>query len=155
MRITFSINKRDALAALVLCLLGLAAVLQVSAHSVASVSGMGAGVLPVLLGALLMFVGVMWLFDSRLSPDDDEGVDIGVSKWRGCCGVVSGVFAFMILGKYAGLAPAVFALVFIAVLGDRGHSWRSALALALAATVATAAAHTWLLDVPMPLLGWK
>ena len=155
MRFTFRINKRDALATLVLCLVGLAAVLQVSAHSVARVSGMGAGVLPVALGAALMFLGVMWLFDSRLSPDDDEGVDIGASKWRGCCGVVSGVFAFMLLGRYAGLAPAVFALVYISVLGDRRHSWHSALPLAVAATLALAAAHAWFLDLPVPLFGWK
>ena len=155
MHFTFSINKRDALAALVLCLLGLAAVLQVSASSVARVSGPGAGVLPVLFGSLLMFVGVMWLFDSRLSPDDDEGVDIGVSKWRGSCGVVSGVFALLVLGKYAGLAPAVFALVFITVLGDRRHSWRSALLLAATATVLSVLIFTWLIDVPLPLIGWK
>lgn len=134
MRFRVSINKRDVLASGLLCLLGLAAVLQVSASSVSRISGIGAGVLPVLLGSLLMFVGILWLFDSRLSPDEDEGVDIGVSKWRGSCGVVSGVFAFMLLGKYGGLLPAIFALVYITVLGDRRHTWRSATLLATAAT---------------------
>lgn len=138
MRFKVSINKRDAVATGLLCLLGLAVALQVSASSVARISGLGAGVLPVLLGALLMCGGILWLFDSRFSPDDDDGVDIGASKWRGSCGLASGVFAFLIVGKYGGLLPAVFALAFITVLGDPRHTWRSALFLSCAATIAVA-----------------
>ncbi|NLC35055.1 MAG: tripartite tricarboxylate transporter TctB family protein [Alcaligenaceae bacterium] len=135
MRFKVSINKRDVLASGLLCLLGLAAVLQVSASSVSRISGMGAGVLPVVLGSVLMLIGILWLFDSRLSPDEEDGIDIGVSKWRGSCGVVSGVFAFLLLSKYGGMLPAVFALVFVTVLGDRRHSWRSALLLASGGTL--------------------
>lgn len=155
MRFKVSINKKDIAASGLLCLLGLAAVLQVSATSVARISGMGAGVLPVLLGTALMFVGILWLFDSRLSPDEDEGVDIGVSKWRGSCGLVSGVFAFMILGRYAGLLPATFALVFITVLGDRRHTWRSAALLATGVAVAVALILNFTPDLPLPLFGWR
>lgn len=154
MRFKVSINKRDVLASGLLCLLGLAAVLQVSASSVSRISGMGAGVLPVLLGSLLMLVGILWLFDSKLSPDEDEGIDIGVSKWRGSCGVVSGVFAFMLLGKYGGVLPAVFALVFITVLGDRRHTWRSATLLAAIATIVAAIILALNPHLPLSMFGW-
>lgn len=155
MRLKVSINKRDIAASGLLCLLGLAAVLQVSASSVARISGMGAGVLPVLLGAVLMFVGIFWLFDSRLSPDEDEDVDIGASKWRGSCGLVSGVFAFMIVGKYGGLLPALFILIFITVLGDRRHTWRSALGLAAGVTVLAAVILAFNPGVPLSMFRWN
>ncbi|MFT0850248.1 tripartite tricarboxylate transporter TctB family protein [Achromobacter sp. F4_2707] len=154
MRFKVSINKRDVLASGLLCLLGLAAVLQVSASSVSKISGMGAGVLPVVFGSLLMFVGILWLFDSRLSPDEEEGIDIGVSKWRGSCGVVSGVFAFLLLSKYGGMLPAVFALIFVTVLGDRRHSWRSALLLASGSTLLAALALAYSPGLAFSMFRW-
>lgn len=144
MRIGFRINKKDAAACGLLCLLGMAAVLQVSANSLARISGWGAGFLPVLVGAFVMFAGVLWLFNSWLSPDEDDDADIGVSKWRACCGVMPGVFAFLLLGKYVGVAPAAFALVYLSVLGDARYSWRSALLpAALGPVVAGLAKSCW------------
>jgi hypothetical protein len=144
MRYGFRIKKRDAAAAGLLCLLGMAAVLQVSANSLARVSGWGTGVLPVVLGAALMGAGVLWLFESRLSPDEDDDDDIGVSKWRSCCGVMSGIFAFLLLGKYVGVVPAAFALVYISVLGDSAYSWRRALLpAAIGAAVAALVLKAW------------
>ena len=155
MRLKININKREVLASGLLCLLGLAAVLQVSASSVGRISGMGAGFVPVLLGALLMFVGILWLFDSRLSPDDDEDMDIGATKWRGVSGVASGVFAFMLIGKYVGFLPALFALVFITVLGDRRHTWRSALLLSTCVTAVAALILSWQPALPLSMFRWS
>lgn len=149
MRFKVRLNKRDVLASGLLCLLGMAAVLQVSANSVARISGMGAGVLPVALGALLMFVGVLWLFDSRLSPDEDDGVDIGTSKWRGSCGLVSGIFVFLLLAKYGGIVPAVFASMFVTALGDRRHTVRSALFLSTCAAALAVLMVLWKLPIPL------
>ena len=138
MRLKVSINKKELLASGLLCLLGLAAVLQVSASAVGRATGLGAGMLPVLLGSMLMMGGILWLFNSRLSPDEEEDAEIGSSIWRGCCGVASGIFAFMILGRYVGIVPGVFAMVFIIALGDYRHSWKSALVLALASAAIAA-----------------
>jgi len=143
-RFKVSINKKELLVPGLLCLLGSAAVLKVSASSAAKISGMGAGVLPVLFGSLLMLVGILWLFDSKLSLDDDDDAEIGTSIWRGCCGLVSGIFAFMLLGKYVGLVPGIFALAYITIMGDHRHSWRSALVLAAGAAVVFALASNFL-----------
>lgn len=151
MRVKVSINKRDAAASGLLCLLGLAAALQVSAGSLGKLSMMSLGWVPVLLGTLMMFVGILWLFESRLSPDDDDSTDIGSSKWRGSCGLVSGVFAFMVLGKYGGLLPAIAVSVFITVMGDPRHSWQSA---ALLAAVLTVVAAICLFFLPLPMFRW-
>lgn len=150
-RIKVTINKREAAASGLLCLLGLAAVLQVSASSVGRAAGLGGGFLPVLVGTVFMFVGVLWLFDSRLSPDDDEDADIGASKWRGSCGLASGLFAFLLLARYAGLLPAIFSFVFLTVLGDRRHSWRSAALLASAMTAAITCIFSLVPDFPPTL----
>ena len=154
-RFKVRINKKDALATGLLCLFGLLAALQVSAGSIARIAGAGGVVVSVVLCAALMLVGVLWLFDSRLSPDDDEGVDIGVSKWRGICGVTSGVFAFLLLVKYAGLIPAVLVSAFIFVLGDRHHTWRSAAVLAIMATCVAGMAATLVPNVSPVLFVWR
>ena len=149
------INKKDVLATALLCLFGLVAALQISASSVARIAGPGSGIVPVAVGAAMMLVGVLWLFESRLSPDDDEDVDIGASKWRGTCGVASGVFAFLLLVRYAGLIPAVLVSAFIVVLGDRSHTWRSAAVLAIMATCLAGLAATLIPNMSPVLLVWR
>ncbi|MEJ0045599.1 MAG: hypothetical protein WDN04_05275 [Rhodospirillales bacterium] len=44
-------------------------------------------------------------------------------EWRGWICIVASVLAFVVLGKYGGLLPATFAIVFIAALGDRDNVW--------------------------------
>jgi len=153
-RFGFSVNKKEVLAIGLLCLVGLIAVLQVSASAVARVSGIAPGIVSVLLCAVLMLGGVYWLFNSRLSPDEDEDADIGPSIWRGTCGVASGAFSFVLLYKYGGLLPAVMSGVFIAILGDHRHSVRSAglWAAGLAFIVALAAAM--IPNVAVPMFRW-
>ena len=155
MRFKVTINKRDMLATALLCLLALAAVLQVSAASVSRIPGVGTGLLLGLLGSCVLMAGIFWLFDSRLSPDEDEDVDIGRSKWRGVCGVASGVFTFLLVGKYLGLVPGVFGLVFVTVMGDPRHSWRSALMLALAPTTLATLVFFFYPDLPLAAIGMR
>lgn len=155
MRFKVTINKRDMLATGLLCLLGLAAALKVSAAAVNRMPGVGTGWLPVLLGSCMLIAGICGLFASRLSPDEDEGVDIGPSKWRGVCGVASGVFTFLLVGKYTGLVPGVFGLVFITVMGDRSHSWRSALLLAMGPAGLAALTLFFYPDLPVSAFGMQ
>lgn len=154
MRYTVRINKHGVLVPGLLCLMGLAAVLQVSASSVSKVSGMGAGVLPVIVGALMMLVGILWVFNSRLSPDEEDDAEIGVSKWRASCGVASGVFAFLLLAKYAGLIPAIFVSALITILGDQRHTWRSASVLAGAYTLIAVPALAAIPQLSFSWFGW-
>jgi len=155
MRLKVRFRKKEVAATALMCLLGLAVVLQVSASSVARISGLGAGVLPVLAGAALMAVGILWLFESRLSPDEDEDTDIGNSKWRGVSGLASGLFAFLVLSKYGGVLVATFAFIYISVLGDSRHSWRTASALASGLTLAAGLLLAWSpLGLNVPMVRW-
>lgn len=135
MRLTVRINKRELLAAGLLCLLALSSVLKVSASSAGKIAGIGSGLLPVFIGTLVLVGGIIWLFSSKLSPDEADDAELGPSKWRGVCGLAAGLFAFLLLGKYFGLAIAVFALVFLTVLGDHRHTLASAATLAGLATL--------------------
>src|SRR5690606_42086123 len=93
--------------------------------------------------------------ESRWVRGDEVGVDICVSRWRGICGVTSGVFAFLLLVKSAGLIPAVLVSAFIFVLGDRHHTWRSAAVLAIMATCVAGMAATLVPNVSPVLFVWR
>ena len=155
MRFKVRINKKDVLAAALLCMFGLVAALQISAMSVARMAGGYSGIVSVTGAAAMMLIGVLWLFESRLSPDEDEDVDIGASKWRGSCGVASGAFAFLLLARYAGLLPAVLVSAFIIALGDRAHTWRSASVLAALATCVAAMSAALIPGFSPVLFVWR
>jgi len=155
MRLRVRFRKSEVGATILMCLLGFAVALQVSASSVARLSSIGGGWMSVLAGSALMAFGIFWLFDSRLSPDEDDDVDIGSSKWRGVCGFASGLFAFIVLYKYGGLLAATFTLIFITVLGDSRHSWRTAGTLAACITLIVAILHAWVpFEIPLPMVSW-
>lgn|SRR5690554_4993671 len=150
----FNINKQDAWASGVLCALGLGVILQGSSYTLGSLSRMGPGFFPVALGALLVFLGVVLLFASGLSEDDEEEDHIGSPEWRGWLCIIGGVVAFIVLGKYGGLVPATFALVFISALGDRTHTLLTALALSIFVTILGIVIFSWALELQFPMFRW-
>ena len=58
-------------------------------------------------------------------------------------------------GTIGGMAPATFACVFVAALGDRDANWKSALILAALVTAFGVGLFHYLLQIPMPVLEWK
>lgn len=154
MRFKFSVSKRDAWASGLLCALGIGVVLQGVNYSIGSMARMGPGFFPVMLGVLLIFLGVLCLFATGITADDEEEDHIGPPEWRGWCGIVTGVIAFIVLGKYGGLVPATFALVFISALGDRTHTLRSALLLSVFVTIVGVLIFSWGLELQFPMFRW-
>jgi hypothetical protein len=75
-------------------------------------------------------------------------------EWRGWGCISLGLVAFLVLGKYGGLVPAAFAIVFISALGDPKNSVRDAIVLAFAMVVACLAIFVWALGLPFPSFGW-
>lgn len=155
MRLKFSINKREAWASGLLFTLGLGVALQSNSYSIGSMARMGPGFFPLMLGMLLMFLGLVCLFSSGLSANENEDEeDIGPPEWRGWSCIVGGVIAFIVLGNYGGLVPATFALVFISALGDRNNTWRSALALSVFVTIIGVLIFSWGLELQFPMFRW-
>jgi putative tricarboxylic transport membrane protein len=60
----------------------------------------------------------------------------------------------VVLGHYAGMAPAIFACVFVSALGDRSSTYRGAFILSLIMTVFGVALFAYVLKVPFPVFRW-
>lgn len=150
----FKINKQDAWASGVLCALGLGVILQGSTYAMGTLSRMGPGFYPVALGVLLVFLGIVCLFSSGLSTDDEDTEHIGPPEWRGWLCIIGGVVSFIVLGRYGGLVPATFALVFISSLGDRTHTLVTALALSVFVTILGIVIFSWALELQFPMFRW-
>jgi hypothetical protein len=75
-------------------------------------------------------------------------------EWRGWFCIGASIVAFVALGKYGGLLPATFAIVFISALGDRQNTVASVAVLALACAVVCVVVFWWALQIQFPLFQW-
>ena len=145
-------SNRDYYAGALMLVIGVAAAWQGIAFRVGSLTHMGPGFFPVALGSLLAMLGI--------------GIALGSTKrrlatgaaprpeWRAWGLILLSVAAFVAIGKYGGLLPATFAIVFISALGDRDNTWRSALALSAVMCGVAVIVFWWLLQLRLPLFGW-
>lgn len=143
--------------AALLAMIGAVAIVKSAALPLGSLTHMGPGFFPLLLGVLLAILSVVVL----VAPADDEGpIDddsetVGLStSVRAWALIVGSVIAFIVLGENGGLVPATFASIFIAALADRGNSVRTALALACGMTVLGVIIFHYLLAIQFPLFSW-
>ena len=97
-------------------LLGVGAVLKGMSYKLGTLSRMGPGYFPVAVGAILALMGVLIALGARSQvPADDK--EHHPPEWRGWFCIIAANIAFVVLGRYGGLLPATFAVVFIAALG--------------------------------------
>jgi hypothetical protein len=103
------------------------------------------GVLMVLCGIIIALEGL-----------SGKHVSIGRGRleWRGWLCIAGGIVAFILLGKYTGLLPATFSIVFISALGDRQNTLRGALILSLAVCAVAVTIFWWALGIQFPLVMW-
>ncbi|WP_454726245.1 MULTISPECIES: tripartite tricarboxylate transporter TctB family protein [Cupriavidus] len=151
--------KKDYYGGALMTLIGLASVTAGLQYRTGTLEHMGPGFFPVAVGALLALVGVLIALSARGEkaaaapvPGHDHGQ--GLPDLRGCVCIVLGVLAFLLLGKYGGLIPATFAIVFISALGDRSNTVKQAILLALAMCVIAAVVFWWALQLQLPLFTW-
>jgi hypothetical protein len=150
---------KDHYAAALLILIGAGVVTEGAGYRIGSLTQMGAGFIPVVLGVLLLLMGLAIGLTGRSSA---KSPDIAVPSAhgpghvdvRGWLCILGGVFAFVLFGHYGGLAPATFASVFVAALGDRNNSVKDAALLALGLVVAGAIIFSWGLRMQLPLFTW-
>jgi hypothetical protein len=115
---------------------------------------MGPGYFPAALGIILAVIGLLIaLSASFVAGKGMAALDLGVDG-RGAAAILLGTLAFIVLGQYGGLVPATFAIVFIAVLGDRSNSMVTAVSLSLAMVAVSVVVFWWALQLQMPLFQW-
>ncbi len=147
-------SKRDYYSGALLMLIGLGAIVQGASYKIGSLTAMGSGFFPVALGVILVLLGI-WIAGTAhrasraIVPEDKAPVE-----WRGWLCILASVAAFVVLGRYGGLLPATFAVVFISALGDRGNTVWSALLLAVAMSAVCVGVFWWALQVQFPLFTW-
>lgn len=152
--------KRDYYGGALMMLIGIAAAVHGTKYEVGSLTAMGAGFFPVSLGIILAILGLTIAGTARrrqasgTGPEDVCGRQ-GGAEWRGWLCIVSGIVAFLVLGRWGGLLPASFAITFISAMGDRDNSWVSALILAAIITAIAFVVFWWILQLQFPLFNWS
>jgi hypothetical protein len=114
---------------------------------------MGPGFMPVMLGIVLAFLGIL-IAGTALGPseDDDKKFLPDNPQWFGWLCIIGGPILFIILGTYGGMIPAVFTCVFVCALGDKTGTYKSSAILAAGVTVFGVLLFHYLLSIPFPLL---
>jgi hypothetical protein len=165
--------KLDLIGAVLMIALGIAVTVVGVGYRMGSLTSMGAGYVPVVLGTLMVFMGLLIGItgfasrnknakpakESELVPVAEVGhlpaaPGEGGFQPRGWLCIIGGVAAFVIAGEHVGLVPAIFLSVFLAALGDKKNSWRDSFLLALAITVAGVAIFSYGLKLTFPLFTW-
>jgi hypothetical protein len=149
------INKynKDYYGGALMMLIGLAVAWQGTSYDVGSLVRMGPGFFPVALGVLLILTGaaIALTAKGRIPEGEEEALP---PEWRGWICITLSIVAFIVLGTYGGLLPATFAVVFIAALGDRQNTVKSALLLSLAMVAVCLVVFWWGLKLQFPLFQW-
>ena len=149
-------RQRDYYAGALMILVGVFAGYVATTYDLGSLREMGPGFFPLILSVLIAALGVGIAATAGRTEGDAygpmaHGHRVGVDL-RGWAAIFAGVVAFIALGHYAGMAPATFACVFLAAIGDSQHTWRSAATLALGITIVAVVVLAFGLRVQMPII---
>ena len=144
---------RDYAAGALMFALGIGTVAYGGNYTLGSLSRMGPGYFPVALGVLLALTGVAIAATARFSGREGAA-KVLPPEWRGWACIALSIVAFVVLGKYGGLLPATFAIVFISALADRDNTWKSALILSIAMSVICVVVFWWALKMQLDLFAW-
>lgn len=144
---------RDYYGGALMLLIGLSAVFQGMQYGVGNLRRMESGFFPVAVGVLLALVGVAIAACAK-RPAAAAEEEAQPAQWHGWICITASIVAFLVLGRYGGLLPATFAIVFLSALGDRDNSVRAALVLAAAICVLSVVLFWWALKLQFPLFSW-
>ena len=156
--------RQDLVGAVLMIVLGIVVVGVGIGYRMGTLTNMGAGYVPVMLGSLLIFIGALIGITARASRNRAVANPVlaevgripaapgeGAIQWRGWGCILAGVAAFVLAGEHLGLVAAIFLAVFISALGDRANSLRDCLLLALGITVVGVAIFSFGLKLTFPL----
>jgi len=145
--------KRDYYAGGLMLLIGVGAAVTGASYKFGTLARMGPGFMPVVLGAMLAFLGILIAGTAMGSPESDGKKFLpDHPQWFGWLCILGGPILFIILGQYAGMVPAVFACVFVCALGDKTATYKSSFVLACGVTVFGVVLFHYLLNIPFQLL---
>ena len=147
------LRKRDFYAGLLMIAFGLVMALKGPSYNVGTLMHMGPGFLPTALGVILIGLGISIALTAIPVPEGvDEDILPADPQWFAWACILLSPIAFIIFGAYGGLAPATFACVFVAALGEKTSTWLGSILLSLLITVFGVLLFHFVLQIPMPVL---
>jgi Tripartite tricarboxylate transporter TctB family len=150
-----NLHKRDFYAGGVTTLLGAGVTLNAASYDVGSMTHMGPGMFPLMLGIVLTFIGILIFGNALATPlGEDEHVLPRQREWRGWFCILAGPVLFIIFGEFFGMAPATFMCVFVSALGDRTSTLKSSAILAAGVTFFGVLLFSYVLQLPFPIFRW-
>jgi putative Ca2+/H+ antiporter (TMEM165/GDT1 family) len=149
------LGKRDFYAGGLMILLGLGVALKGSTYRAGTLMHMGPGFLPTALGILLVLLGIGIAAASLSDTEEDQRILPEHPEWWAWFCILMSPVLFIVFGRYFGMAPATFACVFIAALGDRTSTWLSTFVLSAVVTIFGVGLFSYFLQVPLPVFTWR
>jgi Tripartite tricarboxylate transporter TctB family len=146
-------SNKDYFGGALMFLIGVVAIVVGRTYPVGTLGRMGPGFFPVALGVILALAGLAIATSARFAEHKAAKKALP-PEWRGWICICLSIVAFVVLGKYGGLVPATFAIVFISAMADRQNTIKSAIILALAIVAICIAVFWWALQMQFPLFGW-
>ena len=143
-------SLRALLAGLIFIAFGAAFAIAALNYDLGTALRMGPGYFPLLLAALLSLLGIGIVAQGLMHGDD---LPIGPIPWRGIVLISAAILFFGFGVRRLGLAPALFAAVFLSALSSERMSLALAAGLALALTAFCILIFVEALGMPVPLLG--
>jgi len=153
-RLSFS---KDYYAGALMVVIGLSAAYAGMSYDIGTLTSMGAGFFPVAVGVLLALVGILIATMAKDLPEPDPHPADAHSRLpdlRGAVCIIAGTLAFIFIGKYGGLLPATFAIVFISALGDRSNTLFRAAALSIVMCAIALVVFSWALKLQLAPFAW-
>jgi uncharacterized membrane protein len=149
------VKKRDFYAGGLMTLIGAAVTLDSMTYSLGTLTHMGPGMFPLMLGVTLTLIGLLILGAAITTPlTDNENILPKEREWYAWGCILAGPVAFIILGEFFGLVPATFACVLIPALGDRTATLKGSLLLAAGVTFFGVLLFVYGLKIPFPMFRW-
>ncbi len=144
-----SINKAETAAALVVVAEGVIVIAVGWSYPMGTVARMGPGYVPVLLGGALALIGVGLVFEVLRS----DPTRLAFSP-RAFIALMSGLVAFAVLVERAGLVPAIWALVFLSVMGEKPVRIKNAVGISIGMSLIGVFVFIKGLGVPLSIFWW-
>ncbi|VVE29626.1 hypothetical protein PCE31106_03571 [Pandoraea cepalis] len=147
-------ERIDKIGGFLLFIVAIAILILSRKYGIGTLKDIGPGFFPMLLGAALAVMGIILLTIGRSVPDDGESGRF--PDVRGACSIVASILAFIFLSRELGLLIGSTSSAFIAALGDRRNTIRSAAGLAIFMGLFSMIVFWWLLKLQLPIIGgWK
>ena len=147
------LRKRDFYAGLLMMGFGLLMAIHGPSYSLGTLMHMGPGFLPTALGVILVGLGIAISITAiTVPPGEDEDILPAHPQWFAWACILASLLLFIVFGMYGGLAPATFACVFVASLGDHKATWLGGIVLSAIITVFGVLLFHFVLQIPMPVL---